>query len=111
MINMTRKLSQGTSSIFLSDGITPSTILTRTIHTVGQGAFYSEIFSARKKKLFTTVYDCGSNDREYLNTNIEKFGAADLVFISHFHNDHIIFKFLIMDQSIILQKVFTISTK
>ena len=89
MINMTRKLSQGTSSIFLSDGITPSTILTRAIHPVGQGAFYSEIFSARKKTRFTAVYDCGSNDKEYLKTNIEKFGTVDLVFISHFHNDHI----------------------
>lgn len=86
---MTQKLSQGTSSIFLSDGITPSTILTRAIHPVGQGAFYSEIFSARKKKRFTAVYDCGSNDKEYLKTNIEKFGTVDLVFISHFHNDHI----------------------
>ena len=86
---MTQKLSQGTSSIFLSDGISPSTNLTRTIHPVGQGAFYSEIFSARKNKLFTVVYDCGSNDKEYLKTNIEKFGTVDLVFISHFHNDHI----------------------
>ena len=41
---MPQKLSQGTSSIFLSDGILPSTNLTPTIHPVVQGTFYSENF-------------------------------------------------------------------
>ena len=86
---MPQKLLQGTSNFFLSDDISPSTILTRTIHPVGQGAFYSEIFSERKNKLFTVVYDCGSNNKGCLKTNIEKLGTADLVFISHFHSDHI----------------------
>ena len=86
---MPQKLSQGTSSIFLSDGISPSINLTRTIHPVGQGAFYSEIFSAHKKKLFTTVYDCGSNNKRSLTTETKQLDKVNLVFISHFHEDHI----------------------
>lgn len=86
---MPQKLLQGTSSIILSDVISPSSNLTRTIHPVGQGAFYSEIFSVRKKKLFTAVYDCGSNNKGRLKTNIEKLGTIDLIFVSHFHEDHI----------------------
>lgn len=86
---MPQKLSQGTSSIFLSDGISPSINLTRTIHPVGQGAFYSEIFSVRKNKLFTVVYDCGRDKRVSADAKIEKLNKVDLLFISHFHDDHI----------------------
>lgn len=86
---MPQKLSQGTSRIFLSDGISPSTNLTRTIHPVGQGAFYSEIFSVRKKKLFTVVYDCGSNNKRSLTIETKQLDKVHLVFISHFHDDHI----------------------
>lgn len=70
--------------------MTPSSaILTRTIHPVGQGAFYSEIFSVRKKKLFTVVYDCGHDKRVSAAAKIERLSAVDLIFISHFHDDHI----------------------
>ena len=86
---MPQKLSQGTSSIFLSDGISPSTNLTRTIHPVGQGAFYSETFCVRRKKLFTTVYDCGNDKKVSAEAKIEKMHKVDLIFISHFHDDHI----------------------
>ena len=86
---MPQNLSQGTFSIFLSDGISPSTNLTRTIHPVGQGAFYSETFSVRREKLFTAVYDCGRNKNVSAAANIEKLHKVDLIFISHFHDDHI----------------------
>ena len=86
---MTQKLPQASSCIFLSDGISPSTILTRTIHPVGQGAFYSEVFSVRKKKLFTVVYDCGRDKKVSTDVKIERLNAVDLIFISHFHDDHI----------------------
>lgn len=70
--------------------MTPSSaILTRTIHPVGQGAFYSETFSVRKKKLYTVVYDCGYDKRESAAAKIERLSAVDLIFISHFHDDHI----------------------
>ena len=70
--------------------MTPSSaILTRTIHPVGQGAFYSEIFSVRKKNLFTVVYDCGHDKRISAAAKIERLSAVDLIFISHFHDDHI----------------------
>ena len=86
---MPQKLSQATSSIFLSDGISPSINLTRTIHPVGQGAFYSEIFSAQRNKLYTVVYDCGSNNKRCLTTETKQLDKVNLVFISHFHDDHI----------------------
>lgn len=86
---MTQKLPQASSCILLSDGTPPLTILTRTIHPVGQGAFYSEIFSTRKKKFFTVVYDCGHNKRASSKAEIEKLDTVDLIFISHFHDDHI----------------------
>ena len=66
-----------------------SAILTRTIHPVGQGAFYSETFSVRKKKLYTVVYDCGHDKRVSAAAKIERLSAVDLIFISHFHDDHI----------------------
>ena len=33
---------------------------TRTFHTVGQGAFYSEKIEYNDKQVFRMVYDCGS---------------------------------------------------
>ena len=82
------ELTPASFSILLSDGIIPLTTLTRTIHPVGQGAFYSEIFNVRKEK-FTAVYDCGSNNNAPLSSEIDEFNTVDLIFISHFHNDHI----------------------
>ena len=31
----------------------------RTIHPIGQGAFYSEQFKEKDKKIANIVYDCG----------------------------------------------------
>jgi len=73
--------------------------LTRTIHPVGQGAFYSEnIKDETGKDIFLSVYDCGG-DSMALRREIIKFRKEhkdnagrvkiDALFISHFHCDHI----------------------
>lgn len=59
----------------------------RTFHSVGQGAFYTEKFEN-----FTMVYDCGSTkksiNKEVKSSFIEN-DHVNLLFISHFHEDHI----------------------
>lgn len=75
-----------------STAVTGSHIsLTRTIHPVGQGAFYSETFTRETKtSLFTVVYDCGSKNETACSKQIKTFNQpVDLLFISHFHEDHI----------------------
>ena len=76
--------------------------LTRTIHPIGQGGFYSESFTetladGSDYEIFNAVYDCGSetgNDtiNKYLGRyipNTEPKKRINAVFISHLHNDHI----------------------
>lgn len=84
--------------------------LTRTFHPVGQGAFYSERFSFPSNQEFLTIYDCGTDlyeDRIHKNNNVLKglikrlnqdLGPSnkstkkhdvDLLFISHFDEDHV----------------------
>ena len=62
--------------------------MTRTIHPIGQGAFYSESISKDSHALFTAVYDCGG-ERDSLRKEVAKLSRVDIVFISHFHCDHI----------------------
>ena len=64
----------------------------RTFHSVGQGAFYSEVFHNGKDS--TIVYDCGtSSDLNILINEIrntfQRNHIIDALFISHFHNDHV----------------------
>lgn len=64
-------------------------VMTRTFHSVGQGALYSEKF-----KNFTMIYDCGSSSKksrieDELKSFKVKNNVINSVFISHFHNDHI----------------------
>lgn len=73
-----------------------STTLTRTFHPVGQGAFYSEVICNEDGKKFTVVYDCGSGNGttvpQRIKDAIERWehkSDIDILFISHFHNDHI----------------------
>lgn len=68
----------------------------RTFHPVGQGAFYSEKFifdTNNNYNEFNIVYDCGSVDRFALSREILKYQketkVIDILFISHFHDDHI----------------------
>jgi hypothetical protein len=68
--------------------------LMRTFHPVGQGAFYSErhYFGLQE---FTIVYDCGSmtltNQKleKKIKSTFPKKYQIDILFISHFHADHI----------------------
>jgi Metallo-beta-lactamase superfamily len=68
--------------------------LIRTFHPVGQGAFYSErhIFNGTE---FTVVYDCGSTTlkkqkfEKKIKSTFPKTHPIDILFISHFHADHI----------------------
>lgn len=82
--------------------------LKRVFHPVGQGAFYSEqIYSGNN--VFEMVFDCGNERghnkkklKEYspklfdyfehrIINNKDKVWKIDLLFISHFHADHISF--------------------
>lgn len=84
----------------------------RTFHPVGHGAFYTERFFSSTvqetqqeeyKPVFTMVYDCGcskvvkphaQSDTKYIRDLIDdvfqKGEKIDLLFISHFHTDHIL---------------------
>ena len=71
--------------------------VTRIIHPVGQGGFFTETLSEGKKEA-TFVYDCGGFDKakkkmkDYLDSFLPKGKTKkqiEAVFISHFHADHI----------------------
>lgn len=73
----------------------------RTFHPVGQGAFYTEVFFEADIRQFVMVYDCGTETAVdamavSLDDQIQNFKKSlgnnpkiDLLFISHFHDDHI----------------------
>lgn len=70
----------------------------RTIHPVGQGAFYTEeFFDCNNERAHTVVYDCGSRTKIGRNNCIKKVVSGsfaekqhiDVLFISHFDEDHI----------------------
>lgn len=63
----------------------------RTLHPVGQGAFFSEqFFDGSNECLFSVIYDCGSTSKQLLYHEIEQLEKSiDIMFISHFDNDHI----------------------
>lgn len=78
--------------------------ITRIFHTVGQGAFYSEQIQYGENDPFVMVYDCGSDTIPPVRQNgIIKSGSklekrinsdlgsnqVDILFISHFDEDHI----------------------
>ncbi len=61
---------------------------------VGQGAFYVEVHKNGKDK-FTIVYDCGSTTldsnifKKLIKGSFKDDTQIDILFISHFHKDHI----------------------
>lgn len=62
----------------------------RTINAIGQGAFYTEQFYNG----INVVYDCGSETnlmllKKTIDNRFKHISQINLVFISHFHNDHI----------------------
>ena len=68
--------------------------LIRIFHPIGQGAFYTERHFSEGQE-FTVVYDCGSTtltlkklEKKIKSTFLKKQNI-DLLFISHFHSDHI----------------------
>lgn len=75
--------------------------IVRTFHPVGQGAFYTEVFLNDDGSRFVMVYDCGTetgekNMEESFEKQMDLFkeqnitdSKIDLLFISHFHADHI----------------------
>lgn len=68
--------------------------LSRIIHPVGQGAFYTErFFDSDGNTLYTIVYDCGSSPKSFVNNEIHSFfvqdDVVDILFLSHFDKDHI----------------------
>lgn len=68
--------------------------LIRTFHPIGQGGFYSEKFYENDNMVFSVVYDCGSFspdtlENEINNTFINNNDKVNVLFISHFHQDHI----------------------
>ena len=70
--------------------------VTRIIHPIGQGAFYTESIKTNGHN-YNVIYDCGSgnskNTPKRLKQDIRSFynpdDVIDLLFISHFDNDHI----------------------
>ena len=68
--------------------------LIRTFHPIGQGAFYTERYSFNGSE-FTIVYDCGSTTlkgkklAKKITSTFPKGQPIDILFISHFHADHI----------------------
>lgn len=69
-------------------------------HPIGQGLFYSGIFTHRNGEQFSIVYDCGSDSTPdvYLEKQVDEFvhrlvdkdeKKLDILFVSHFHRDHI----------------------
>lgn len=64
--------------------------ITRVFHPVGQGAFYSERHTIGDEK-FNIVYDCGSLSSK-IDSVVQDFAdqnEIDVLFISHFDQDHV----------------------
>ena len=67
----------------------------RIFHPIGHGAFYTERFyeDGNDDPLFTAVYNCGSFSygqlKGIIDTTFKKEDKINLLFISHFHFDHI----------------------
>ncbi len=74
-------------------------ILKRVLHPIGQGAFFTEQFikAGEEKSYLNVVYDCGSIGtrknlpqilKNEISTAFDKEDHVDLLFISHFDEDH-----------------------
>lgn len=67
--------------------------LTRVIHPIGQGGFYTETLKNNNGDEFNVVYDCGGNGQKFMNDYLDSCfperQTLDMVFVSHFHYDHI----------------------
>lgn len=72
-----------------------SCVVTRYIHPIGQGAFYSERFEVDNNVIANIVYDCGTSTKpkknavSYINTHFNVKDKIDILFVSHFDSDHV----------------------
>lgn len=70
--------------------------VTRIIHPIGQGAFYTERICSRDQ-VYNVVYDCGAGTNKNAPKRLIQEIASvftsndvvDILFVSHFDNDHI----------------------
>ncbi|MBP3467484.1 MAG: MBL fold metallo-hydrolase [Paludibacteraceae bacterium] len=69
--------------------------VTRTLHSIGQGAFYTEKFEYEGQQC-NVVFDCGGTSsvikgrvKKYCSDKGAEKPTIDAVFISHFDNDHV----------------------
>lgn len=71
----------------------PLKFMERIIYPVGFGAFFLEKFTSGEDEDLYVVYDCGSNTKgkkKYIADTIKnEIPKVDILFISHFHEDHI----------------------
>ena len=87
------------------------TKLTRTFHPVGQGAFYTEKHTnPQTQETFNIVYDCGTMTRsvdinKIIDETFTKQDIIDILFISHFHKDHISGIFHLKDRCAKIKRV------
>lgn len=69
-------------------------MIKRIFHPVGQGAFYSERHELPDSTVVNIVYDCGSHGsvkelKDVVTQSFTKNDVIDILFISHFHKDHV----------------------
>ena len=86
--------------------------MTRTFHPVGQGAFYSEQFRSENGDDFRIVYDCGTKTSKENVDSVTVVQDAfkdnkpiDILFISHFDEDHVSMIFELLNQHAIIKRV------
>ena len=80
----------------MGDGVMERVVFKRVLHPVGQGAFFTEQFwnEGEKRAFVNVVYDCGSFTNieklvEYeIRNTFEKTDHIDVLFVSHFDEDH-----------------------
>jgi len=60
-------------------------------HSVGQGLFYSSSSQLDNNISANVIFDCGSENIELINNEIDEYGNndIDILIISHLHYDHI----------------------
>ena len=86
--------------------------MTRTFHPVGQGAFYSEHFRSENGDDFRIVYDCGTKTSKKKVDPVKVIQGAfkdrkpiDILFISHFDEDHVSMISELLNQHAIIKLV------
>ena len=86
--------------------------MVRTFHPVGQGAFYSEQFRSGNGDGFRIVYDCGTKTSKEKVDSVTVVQDAfkdnkpiDILFISHFDEDHVSMISELLNQHAIIKLV------